>query len=69
MIGGAEVYRAALASAHRLHLTEIGADYEGDAWFPDLPPRRWQEVSREAHPPGAQFPHEYAFVIYERAQG
>jgi len=66
VIGGAEIYRAALPSAHRLHLTEIDADFDGDAFFPDLPPGAWQEVSREPHPPGAEFAHGYAFVVYER---
>ncbi|MCG6874395.1 MAG: dihydrofolate reductase [Betaproteobacteria bacterium] len=67
VIGGAEIYRAALASAHRLHLTEIGADFDGDAWFPGLPPGEWREVSRESHPPGPEFAHGYAFVVYERS--
>jgi dihydrofolate reductase len=66
VIGGAEIYRAALATADRLHLTEIDADYDGDAWFPKLPPDRWREVSRESRPHGAEFPHDYAFVVYER---
>jgi len=67
VIGGAEIYREALAGAYRLHLTEIDADFEGDAWFPDLPPGAWREVSRESHPPGPEFAHRYAFVVYERA--
>jgi dihydrofolate reductase len=66
VIGGAEIYRAALARADRLHLTEIDADYEGDAWFPALPPGRWREVSRESRVHGAEFPHDHAFVVYER---
>lgn len=69
VIGGAEVYRAARPRAHRLHLTEIDADFDGDALFPDLPPGAWREVSREARPPGAEFAHAYAFVVYERVSG
>jgi dihydrofolate reductase len=65
VIGGAEIYRAALASVDRLHLTEIDADYDGDAHFPELPPDRWRELSREPHA-DAEFPHAYAFVVYER---
>lgn len=66
VIGGAEIYRAALPHAHQLHLTEIDADFPGDAWFPELPPGVWREVSREGHPPGDEFAHRYAFVVYER---
>jgi dihydrofolate reductase len=69
VIGGAEIYRAALAGADRLCLTEIDAEFDGDAAFPDLPENAWREVSREAHPPGPEFAHGYAFVVYERASG
>ncbi|MBL8305714.1 MAG: dihydrofolate reductase [Rubrivivax sp.] len=34
VIGGAEVYAAALPLAQELVLTEIDADLEGDTWFP-----------------------------------
>jgi len=68
VIGGAEVYRAALPRAHRLHLTEIDADFAGDAWFPELQRGAWREVSREGHLPGPEFAHGYAFVVYERAK-
>jgi dihydrofolate reductase len=67
VIGGAEIYRAALPGALRLHLTEIDAEFEGDARFPDLPTGAWREVSREPHPPSAGFAHGFAFVVYERA--
>ena len=67
VIGGEAIYREALASAQRLQLTEIDADFEGDAYFPELPSGAWGEVSRESHPPGPEFAHRYAFVVYERA--
>ncbi len=69
VIGGAEIYRAALPGAHRLHLTEIDADFDGDVWFPDLPPGAWREVARESRPPGTEFAHGHAFVVYERVTG
>ena len=37
VIGGAEIYALALPHAHELQLTEIDADFEGDAFFPDWP--------------------------------
>jgi dihydrofolate reductase len=66
VIGGAEIYRAAITRADRLHLTEINADYDGDARFPELRPNRWREVSRESRARNTEFPHDYAFVVYER---
>jgi dihydrofolate reductase len=55
VIGGAEIYREALPIAQRIYLTEILADYEGDAFFPPLDRSQWRELSRErlAPEPGA----------------
>ena len=46
-VGGAEMYAQVLPRAQRLYLTEIQADYEGDAWFPDFDPDQWQELERD----------------------
>lgn len=48
VIGGAEVYRAALPVATSVHLTRVAADVDGDAFFPALDPDTWHEVSARA---------------------
>lgn len=63
VIGGAELYREALAIAHRLYITEIQADFAGDAWFPGFDRRTWIEVSRE---PGSDCAAPHDFVVYQR---
>ena len=64
VIGGAELYSQAFDFADRLQLTEIDADFEGDAYFPNWDRSRWHETSREAHQTDAGL--GYAFVTYER---
>jgi dihydrofolate reductase len=64
VIGGAELYRQALALATRLELTEIDADYAGDAHFPDFDRAAWREVARATGRSAAGLP--FAFVSYER---
>ncbi|MFH1043564.1 MAG: dihydrofolate reductase [Pseudomonadota bacterium] len=49
VIGGAELYRLALPLASRMHLTEIDAEFEGDAWFPEFDAGQWVETARETH--------------------
>ncbi|MCX8003912.1 MAG: type 3 dihydrofolate reductase [Burkholderiaceae bacterium] len=68
VIGGTEVYRAALPAAQRLLLTEIDADVDGDAFFPDFDRSAWRETAREPHAAGADAAFPYAFVTYERAR-
>jgi len=65
VIGGAEVYEQALPHTHRVVATEIGRDYEGDAWFPPLD-STWREVARDVHPAVDATP-TYAFVEYFRS--
>lgn len=64
-VGGAELYGQVLALADRLHLTEIQADFEGDAHFPDFDRSQWREVARERH--RSEGGLDYHFVTYERA--
>ena len=48
VIGGEQLYRAALPFADRLYLTEVELEPEADAFFPELNPAVWQEVERRA---------------------
>jgi len=66
IIGGAELYRQVLDRADRLVLTEVAADVEGDAHFPEFDRDTFVEVAREAHPADADNEHDYAFVEYRR---
>ena len=50
VIGGADVFRAALPRANRIYWTEIHASPEGDVSFPDIDFAEWEEVSREVLP-------------------
>jgi len=66
IIGGANVYKQALPRAHRLYLTFIDADIDGDTFFPEWNPSQWIEVDRIAHPADANNPHACTFVEYTR---
>jgi dihydrofolate reductase len=48
IMGGAEIYRLAQPLASTAVVTEIEADFEGDAFAPELS-AGWTEVQREAH--------------------
>jgi dihydrofolate reductase len=64
VIGGAEIYALALPRADRLHLTEVGIEVEGDAFFPSFAATDWQETSRESGGSDRDMPFD--FVTYER---
>ncbi|MDH5350307.1 MAG: dihydrofolate reductase [Betaproteobacteria bacterium] len=65
VIGGGELYEAALPLADGLVLTEIGRDYAGDALFPQFDRTEWRETQRQ--PRTGEDGLRFDFVLYERA--
>ncbi len=64
VIGGADLYRAALPEADVLELTEIQREFAGDVRFPNFDRSLWREVRREHHRTDDGM--DFAFVRYER---
>lgn len=63
VIGGAELYAQSLALASTAVVTEIDADFEGDAVAPHFGPE-WREVTRESHLSSTGL--GYSFVTYQK---
>jgi len=66
IMGGAEIYALCLPVCDRLYLTEVHAEVEGDAWFPEYDKSEWHEVAREDFAAEGPNPYDYSFVVYER---
>jgi dihydrofolate reductase len=58
VIGGAEIYRAALPLAHRIELTEVHHAFDGDAHF-SFSREAWREVTREEYLTEDDLPFSY----------
>ncbi len=63
VIGGAEVYAQAMPLAQSAVVTEIDADFEGDAFAPIFD-SNWQETSRTSHTAANGL--AYSFVTLQR---
>ena len=63
VIGGAELYAQALALASTAVVTEIDADFAGDAFAPDLG-SEWHEIARESQLSSSGLP--FSFVTYQK---
>lgn len=66
IIGGGEIYRQLLDRADRLHVTWVLANIEGDASFPPIDPKNWNEVFQEEFPAGEKDNYPTRYTIYER---
>ena len=64
--GGAHLYNKFLAETDTLYLTLIGAELEGDTFFPDYTKYKWNEVQRTENPADDKNPYSLTFLKLER---
>ena len=64
IMGGADIYRQAAPLASSAVVTEIDADFEGDAFAPELG-AHWKEVQRASHVAANGLP--FSFVTYQHS--
>ena len=56
IIGGGEIYQAALPIADRIYMTRIELEPEGDVFFPELDAVDWQTTVLEEHAASGDVP-------------
>jgi dihydrofolate reductase len=66
VIGGAEVYRAALPLARRIYLTNVHGEIEGDTHFPPIDRAAWHETIVAVCPSSAERAIGYSFIILDK---
>jgi dihydrofolate reductase len=67
VIGGGETYRQALPLARRVFATQVDAEVEGDAFFPELPEGEWRCVERSERI--VENDYGFTFCVFERQGG
>ena len=67
VIGGGQLYEAALAGAERIYATEVQAEFaQATVFFPELS-TAWRETSREHHEADERNAYAFDLVVYECA--
>jgi dihydrofolate reductase len=66
VIGGGEIFHQVLSKAHRIYLTRVDAEPDGDAFFPVVDTKEWKLVSRKDHQADAKHAYNYSFQVWER---
>jgi dihydrofolate reductase len=66
VIGGGDVFDAAMEVADRLEITRVHASPQGDSFFPAIDPQIWRETSRERRPRGPQDEADFTILTYQR---
>jgi len=66
VIGGAEIFRAAMPSADRIYLTLVHGNIEGDTFFPEIKQEEWKLVSNRDCEPDEKNAYALSFQVWER---
>ena len=66
IMGGAQIYREALAVADRMYITHVERDYEGDTAFPEIDYSQWKLVDVVRHERGEEYESPFEFRTYDR---
>jgi dihydrofolate reductase len=66
VIGGAEIYKLTLSKAHRIYLTRVHTNAEGDVKLPPIDPDHWKEVERIEHPTDDRHAFAMTFLTLDR---
>lgn len=66
IVGGAEIYKLAMAKTDRIYLTTVHQSYEADAYFPEIDFNLWREVAAERHEPDEKNNIAFTFSTLER---
>jgi dihydrofolate reductase len=66
VIGGADLYAAAMPLADELQLTEIEREFAGDTRFPSFDRKLFAEVARETHHAAPPNDFDFSFVTYQK---
>jgi dihydrofolate reductase len=69
VIGGGELYRAALPVADRIYLTVVDAEPTGDTRMPEFDAALWRISSTEKYYKDERHAYDYRFEIHDRVPG
>jgi len=66
VIGGGQIYKQALPYCDTVELTRVHAQFEADAFFPELAVGEWELAAEEYHSFDAKHAFPFTYLTYRR---
>lgn len=66
VIGGSEIFNTAFKEADRIYLTRIHHQFDGDAYFPDVPSAEWNLAQSRFCQADEKNAYSHTFQVWER---
>ncbi|QDU32788.1 Dihydrofolate reductase [Poriferisphaera corsica] len=67
IIGGEQIYKAALPFVTRMYITLVHTHVEGDRFFPNFNPSDFEVTEKTEHPADDRHIYPFTFITYERS--
>lgn len=65
IIGGAEIFKQTIDIIDTIFLTRVEAEFEGDAFYPDINTNKWEMISDDKHYKDDKHAYDYSFQIWK----
>ena len=66
IVGGAEIYKQAMADTDRIYLTVVHGSFEADTFFPEIDKDIWEVTASESHEADEKHTFGFTFSTLER---
>ena len=66
IIGGGEIYRLGIKYATHIELTRVHANFEAEAFFPEIDQNDWELINSEFHDTDARHKYTFTYLTYAR---
>ena len=67
IIGGGEIYEMGMDLAHRMELTRVHSEFDGDTYFPEFEEDNWKLIKEEYHPRDERHRYDFTYLTYLKA--
>lgn len=68
IIGGGEIFKLSMDLADKIELTRVHANFEADAFFPEINLDNWKLISSVFHDKDEKHKYSFTYETYERLQ-
>jgi dihydrofolate reductase len=66
VIGGGEIYKLSLPVAHRIYMTRVHSELQGDTFFPPIDESQWTLTSSTSFEADQKHAFPFSFQIWQR---
>ncbi|MCA1758576.1 MAG: dihydrofolate reductase [Bacteroidales bacterium] len=66
IVGGGEIYRQTLDLVHRIYITIIETEVEGDTYYPEIDPEQYHVISKTEKKADRENPFDHCYYILQK---